>query len=57
MGRPPLGPNGAVPVNVQMTPELLARVDSEVGGKKHARSKFIREAVEAELQRREKPKD
>jgi metal-responsive CopG/Arc/MetJ family transcriptional regulator len=54
MGRPPIGPNGTKPVNVQMTPELLARVDAEVGGKKHARSKFIREAVEAELKRREK---
>jgi metal-responsive CopG/Arc/MetJ family transcriptional regulator len=50
MGRPPLG---IKPVNVQLSPELLARMDAILGGKKHARSAFIRTAVEAELARRE----
>lgn len=54
MGRPPLGPNGTMPVNVQMTPELLACVDAAVGGKKHARSKLIREAIEEKLEREKK---
>lgn len=56
MGKPPL-PMTIRPTKVQLSDELLARIDKVVGGTvKYQRSKFIREAVEAELARRERQK-
>ena len=48
MGRPAIGKFTAV----RLSPEMLARLDAIVGPGK--RAEFIRAAVEAELQRREK---
>lgn len=48
MGRPPIGKFTAV----RLSPEMLAAIDAIVGPGK--RAGFIREAVEAELKRREK---
>lgn len=45
------------PTKVQLSDDLLARIDKAVGGTvQYQRSKFIREAVEAELERRERHK-
>ena len=54
MGRKPLGGTGEKTVMVPMrwAPALLARVDEARG--ETDRSSFIREAVELEIQRREK---
>jgi predicted DNA-binding protein len=49
MGRPAIGKFTAV----RLSPEMLARIDALTGPGK--RAEFIREAVERELQRREKP--
>lgn len=49
MGRKPLGMK---PTPVRIGDEMLSRVDALVG--KYGRAQFIREAVEAELKRREK---
>jgi Arc/MetJ-type ribon-helix-helix transcriptional regulator len=49
VGRPP---NGTKQFQVQLAPEQVARVDAMVGTYK--RSEFIREAVERELERRER---
>ena len=49
MGRPPLGVKFTA---IRLAPEVLARIDTIAGVGK--RSEFIREAVERELQRREK---
>lgn len=49
MGRPPLG---NVPTQVRLSPETMARIDALAG--KNRRAVFIREAVEAELERRER---
>lgn len=51
MGRPKLN---VKQVGVQLTPEILARIDALVGG--HRRSVFIRKAIEAALDEAEKPK-
>ena len=48
VGRPP---NGTKQYSVQLTPELVARVDAFVN-KNYQRSEFIRDAIEAELKRR-----
>ena len=48
MGRPPIGKFTAV----RLSPEMLARIDALTGPGK--RAEFIRVAVEAELQRRER---
>lgn len=48
MGRPPL--NMKI-VPVRLPPEVVAKVDALVGT--YGRAKFIREAVERELERRE----
>lgn len=50
MGRPPLGVR---PLTVRLSVDHIARIESQVGENKVAA--FIREAVERELQRREKP--
>lgn len=50
VGRPP---NGTKQYQVQLAPGQVARVDALVG-KPHKRSEFIREAVERELERRER---
>ncbi len=50
MGRPPLG-NKAT--QVRLPPDLGERIDAVMGGP-NRRAKFIREAVEAELERRER---
>lgn len=47
MGRPPIGKFTAV----RLSPEMLARIDAITGAGQ--RAAFIREAVEAELKRRE----
>lgn len=52
MGRPKLN---VVATTVHLPAEMLARIDALADNKK-ARSKFIREAIEAELERREKAK-
>lgn len=52
MGRPPM--NMKV-LNVRLPPEVVERIDELVGA--YRRPQFIREAVENELQRREKDKD
>ena len=49
MGRPPIGKFTAV----RLSPEMLERIDAQAGPGK--RAAFIREAVEKELQRRERP--
>lgn len=49
MGRPPL--NMKV-IPVRLPPEVIEQVDELVGT--YGRAKFIREAVERELERREK---
>lgn len=49
MGRPPLG---VKPTAVRLSPEVMERIDALAGPNK--RAAFIREAVEAELERREK---
>lgn len=49
MGRPPLH---LTPVPVRLSPETLARIEAIAG--KYGRPKFIREAVERELERQEK---
>lgn len=48
MGRPPLGVKATA---VRLSPEALARIDALEGPNR--RAIFIREAVEAELKRRE----
>ena len=55
MGKPPL-PMTIRPTKVQLSDELLARIDKQVGN--YGRSRFIRDVVEAELDRLEgmKPK-
>lgn len=50
MGRPPL--NMKI-VPVRLPPEVIEKVDAVVGT--YGRAQFIREAVERELERREKP--
>lgn len=50
MGRPPLGMK---PTPVRIAPEVIERIDGLVGT--YGRAAFIREAVERELKRREKP--
>lgn len=50
MGRPPIGKFTAV----RLPPEMLARIDAITD--QGQRAAFIREAVEAELERREKGK-
>lgn len=52
MGRPPLD---VKPILVRLPSDVPARIDALVG--KNNRAKFIREAVENELQRRDPPKD
>lgn len=49
MGRPPLGVKVTA---VRLTPEALDRIDALVGPQR--RAQFIREAVEAELARRDR---
>lgn len=49
MGRKPLNMK---PTQVRLSPEALARIDELVGT--YGRASFIREAIEAELKRREK---
>lgn len=49
MGRPPLGVKATA---VRFPPDVLDRIDELEG--KHRRAIFIRAAVEAELERREK---
>lgn len=49
MGRPPLH---LTRVPVRLSPEALARIDALVGT--YGRAGFIREAVEREIERREK---
>lgn len=49
MGRPPLGNK---PTQVRLPQDVMDRIDALMGGNK--RAQFIREAVEAELTRREK---
>jgi metal-responsive CopG/Arc/MetJ family transcriptional regulator len=49
MGRPPLG---IKPTTVRLPASLLERIDGLMG--EHRRAQFIREAVERELERREK---
>lgn len=49
MGRPPLG---VKPTAVRLTLDSLERIDAIVGANR--RAEFIREAVEAELKRRER---
>jgi hypothetical protein len=51
MGRPPLGVKATA---VRLSPDALARIDKLEGP--HRRAAFIREAVETELERREKAK-
>lgn len=51
MGRPPLN---VKPTQVRLTTELRERIEALVGPKRMAL--FIREAVEAELDRRERQK-
>lgn len=48
MGRPPLN---MTPTLVRFPDEILARVDNLVG--QNQRAKFIREAVQAEVEKRE----
>jgi metal-responsive CopG/Arc/MetJ family transcriptional regulator len=56
MGRTPFKSKPR-PTTVQLSPDLLRRIDDLVGtSPKYQRSKFIREAVEAELERRERQK-
>lgn len=50
MGRPPLGMK---PTTVRLPVETIRRIEALVGNRRLAG--FIREAVENELQRREKP--
>lgn len=49
MGRPKLG---LVATVVRVKPEILARINEVAGA--HRRAEFIREAVERELERRER---
>jgi hypothetical protein len=49
MGRPPLGNKATL---VRLPPDLGDRIDAVMGGP-NRRAKFIREAVEIELDRRE----
>lgn len=51
MGRPPLN---VKPMLVRLPDGVAERIDAVAG--KNRRAEFIREAVEAELARREKPK-
>lgn len=51
MGRPSLG---IISTTVRLSASVLARIDALCGA--HQRAKFIREAVEAELERRERQK-
>lgn len=51
MGRPALG---VKPTQVRLSADVMARIDALAGPNK--RAQFIREAVEAELARREKAK-
>lgn len=51
MGRPKLNVRQ---ISMQITPEILDRIDALVGG--HHRSKFIRQAIENELARAEAEK-
>lgn len=53
MGRPALG---VKLTTVRLSPSVLERIDA-VMGRANKRGDFIREAVEAELSRREKTKD
>jgi predicted DNA-binding protein len=52
MGRPPLN---LTRVPVRLSPEALERIDALVG--MYGRAAFVREAVERELERREKGDD
>lgn len=52
MGRPPLGNTSTT---VRLPDEALARIDALMGNNR--RAKFIREAVENELKRREAKRD
>lgn len=49
MGRPPLNMK---PTPVRLSADALKRIDEQVGT--YGRAKFIREAVERELERRER---
>lgn len=49
VGRPPLG---VKPTLVRLSPEAVARIEALVGPQR--RAEFIREAVERELERRER---
>ena len=51
MGRPPLNNK---PILVRLPEEALGKIDELVGT--YGRAQFIREAVEAEIERREKAK-
>lgn len=51
MGRPPLG---VKETKVRLTPEQIARIEAIAGPNRMAA--FIREAIEAELKRRERGK-
>lgn len=51
MGRPPMN---VKPMLVRLPDGIAERIDAIAG--KNRRAEFIREAVEAELARREKPK-
>jgi len=52
LGRPPLEPGHRLTM-IRLSELILDRIDA-VMGKKNQRSTFIREAIERELQRREK---
>jgi hypothetical protein len=52
MGRPPLG---LKPTTVRLSADTIRRIEAVVGNRRLA--VFIREAVESELQRRERPKE
>lgn len=56
MGRPPLNRDSETKVTlVRLTGEAVDRIDALVGPNK--RAVFIRQAVEAELERRERAKE
>lgn len=50
MGRPPLG---VKPTTIRLPVEIIDRIEAVAG--KHKLASFIREAVDHELERREKP--
>jgi hypothetical protein len=55
MGRPPIDKLGHARTTVRLTRRTGERIDA-VMGKENRRSVFIRDAIERELQRREKEK-